>query len=102
LVVCEFRGEVVVDSFRELFIILGQSDLDWGVDSLLFVVDRVRVRDLNVQQSSIESCGYWDSAPYLCNSFYSVYSDWRSFVVDDLYFGRSQIQAYVSAAHIAS
>src|SRR5438132_12730610 len=98
LVVCEFGDEVVVDSFCELLIILGQSDLDWGVDSLLFVVDRVRVRDLNLQQSSIESCGYWDSAPYLCNRLYSVYSHSRSFVVEDSYIGSSEIYVYVSSA----
>jgi len=49
LVVCEFRDEVVVDSFRELLIILGQSDLDRGADSLLLVIDRVTVCDLNVE-----------------------------------------------------
>src|SRR5207245_10885879 len=96
LVVCEFRGEVVVDPLCELLVILGQSDLDWGVDGLLLVVNRIRIRDLNVEQSPVESCGYWDSAPYLCNCFHSIDCNRWSFVVEDLYVGSSEIYVYVS------
>src|SRR5712664_172676 len=98
LVICEFRGEVVVDSLCELLIVLRQSDLNWSVDGLLLVVNRVRVCDLNVEQSPIEPCGYWDSAPYLRDCFHSIDRNWRSFVVEDLDLGGSKIYVYVSGA----
>ena len=83
-----------------MLIVLRQFYLNWGVDGLLLVIDRVSVGDLDVEESSVEPSGYLDSAPDLRNSFYGVDRNWWSFVVENLDVGGSKVYAYVSGADL--